>query len=96
MVIVELFHRFTVPQQRTAASRGIRCDGGDATTPLSSNNNNHDNDETRILAFSISQRSSDDSRFPRALCADRRGFLDHLRPKIFLKNVRSCDFKLFS
>jgi hypothetical protein len=43
----------------------------------------------KILACSMA-RSNDSSialYSTRKLCEDRRGFLDHLRPKIFLKNV---------
>jgi hypothetical protein len=82
MVIFEIFHRFTVPQtgisKRTSPTKG--------TTPNGRIDNG--NSDGRILAFSVSQHSSDSSTFTRTLCADRRGFLDHLRPKIFFKNVR--------
>ena len=83
MVIFEILHRFAVPQSGIAF-KSPNC----GTPPNGRINNCSTGSDGRILAFSVTQRSFDSSRFTRSLCADRRGFLDHLRPKIFFKNVR--------
>lgn len=88
MVVFELFHRFTASQTcintNTGTNRFIGSDGG----TWQKGRNGYYNDSRRILAFSVAQSSSDSNSNTRSLCADRRGFLDHLRPKIFFKNVR--------
>ena len=88
MVVFEFIHRFTASQTCINTSTGTnRFFGSDGGTLQKGRNGNY-NDNRRILALSVAQRSSDNSSITRSLCADRRGFLDHLRPKIFFKNVR--------
>jgi hypothetical protein len=84
MVILGILHRFTSAPTSVSGdlNKGTSSLQG-VTTPKDRINNCHI--DRRILAFSVAQQSTS---FTRTLCADRRGFWDHLRPKIFVKNVR--------
>jgi hypothetical protein len=84
MVVVKILHRFAVEVP-------VNWHGDVDVTKSSTSSNG------RILAFSVAQsdRSAKplygrNSFPPRKLCDDRRGFLDHLRPKLFVKNVRNA------
>jgi hypothetical protein len=89
MVMYDILHRFTVlPATGMSGHKGTGPNNG---TPPKGRINLGDFDR-RILAYSVTQHSSDSTR---TLCADRRGFLDHLRPKIFFKNVRHLWYRFF-
>jgi hypothetical protein len=50
-----------------------------------------DTSHCKILAYSMTNNNGSSITLytTRKLCEDRRGFLDHLCPKLFFKNVRS-------